>query len=146
MKVAGMLCAVLSLFLTASCTDRRPAPISGERYVISNDGGGQIISAQADRARLRFWTGRVEIRGYCASACVIFTTLPNACLGRKARIGFHSSNVNVGPIGNPQMARYLRGEVKAKFLAEWQYVPQDKIHWVSARDYVQLDPLVKICE
>ena len=54
MKVAGMLCAVLSLFLTAACTDRRPAPISGERYVISNDGGGQIISAQADRARLRF--------------------------------------------------------------------------------------------
>ena len=44
------------------------------------------------------------------------------------------------------MARYLRGEVKAKFLAEWQYVPQDKIHWVSVRDYVQLDPLVKLCE
>ncbi|MFT4743851.1 MAG: hypothetical protein ACI91Z_001830 [Yoonia sp.] len=146
MKGAGMLCAVLSLFLTTACNDRRPAPMNGERYVISKDGGGQIISAQADRARLLFWGGRVEIRNYCASACVIFTTLPNACLGRNARIGFHSSTVNVGPIGNPQMARYLRGEVKAKFLAQWQYVPQDEMHWISARDYVRLDPLAKLCE
>jgi hypothetical protein len=145
MKGTGMLCAVLAMFLTTACNDRRPAPTT-EPYLIHRDGGGQIISAEADRARLLAWGGQVEIRDYCASACVIFTTLPNACLGPASKVGFHSSNVNVGPIGNQQMARYLRGEVKAKFLAEWQYVPQDQMHWTSARDYVKLDPLVKLCE
>lgn len=140
-----MLCTVLAMFLTTACTDRRPAPKS-EPYDILRDGGGQIISAEADRARLLAWGGQVRIREYCASSCVIFTTLPNACIGPSARIGFHGSNVNVGPIGNQQMAKYLRGEVKARYLAEWQHIPQTGMHWVEARDYVKLDPLVKICE
>ena len=140
-----MICAILSIFLATACNDRRPAPTT-EPYDIRRDGGGQIISAEADRARLMAWGGQVRIREYCASACVIFTTLLNVCLGPSARIGFRSSNVNVGPIGNPQMARYLRGEIKAKFLAEWQYVPEDEMHWISARDYVRLDPLTKLCE
>ena len=140
-----MLCTVLAMFLTTACTDRRPAPTS-EPYDILRDGGGQIISAEADRARLLAWGGQVRIREYCASSCVIFTTLPNACIGPSARIGFHGSNVNVGPIGNQQMAKYLRGEVKARYLAEWQHIPQTGMHWVKARDFVKLDPLVKICE
>ena len=140
-----MLCTVLALFLSTACTDRRPAP-DGIPYVIRDDGGGQLISAEADRARLYAWGKPVEIRGYCASACVIFTTMPNACVGPKARVGFHGSNVNLGPIGNQQMAKYLRGAVKAKYLAEWQFIPQDQMHWMSARDYKVLDPLVNICK
>ena len=58
---------------TTACTDRRPAPTS-EPYDILRDGGGQIISAEADRARLLAWGGQVRIREYCASSCVIFTT------------------------------------------------------------------------
>jgi hypothetical protein len=48
--------------------------------------------------------------------------------------------VNVGFVGNPQMAKYLRGRIKQQFLAEWQFVPNTDIHLVSARDYVALDP------
>ena len=80
------------------------------------------------------------------SACVIFTTLPNACLGAGASVGFHGSNVNAGPIGNQQMARYLRGEAKRRFVAEWQYIPTTEIHKIKAVDYVKLDPQVKICK
>lgn len=126
------------------CTDRRPPP-TAEPYVIHRDGGGQLISAEADRAMLLEWGGRVEIRDYCRSACVIFTTLPNACLGPASTIGFHGSNVNQGPIGNQQMARYLRGGIKAKYLAEWQFIPPTEIHMISAREYVKLDPQTKIC-
>jgi len=133
------------LIVTAACNDRRAAPVQGEKYIIRKDGGGQIISAEADRARLLRWGGEVEIRNYCASACVIFTTLPNACIGKNARIGFHSSTVNVGFVGNPQMAKYLRGAVKQRFLAEWQFVPSDEIFWVPARDYVKLDPQSRLC-
>ena len=131
--------------LTASCTDRRPAP-TDEPYIIRRDGGGQLISAEADRAMLLAWGGRVEIRGYCYSACIIFTTLPNACLGRGLSLGFHGSNVNVGPIGNQQMARYMRGGVKRKYLEEWQYIPPTDLHRISAQEYVQLDPRTKLCD
>lgn len=140
-----MLCTVLALFLATACTDRRPAP-TDEPYDIRRDGGGQIISAEADRARLLAWGKQVRIHDYCASSCVIFTTLPNACLAPSLRIGFHGSNVNMGPIGNPQMAKYLRGKVKAAYLAEWQHIPQTDMHWLTAREYKALDPLIKICD
>ena len=126
------------------CTDRRPPPTT-EPYMIVNDGGGQLISAEADRADLLKWGGRVEVRGFCRSACVIFTTLPNACVGPAATIGFHGSNVNQGPIGPQQMARYLRGEAQARYVAEWQYIPTTEIHKISAREYKKLDPQIRIC-
>lgn len=138
------ICAVLTIFLATACNDRRPAPTS-EPYLIHRDGGGQLISAEADRADFLRWGGEIIIRDYCASACVIFTTLPNACIGPASKIGFHGSNVNVGPIGNQQMAAYLRGEAKRMYLAEWQHIPQTGMHWLSAREYKKLDPLVRIC-
>lgn len=128
-----------------ACTDRRPPPVA-EPHIIFNDRGGQLISAEADRALLAAWGGRVEIRGKCYSACTMFTTLPNACLGRGAKIGFHGSNVNMGPVGNQQMARYLRAGVKERYLAEWQFVPHDEIHVISAQEYVALDPATQICD
>ena len=127
-----------------ACTDRRPPPTS-EPYTIRRDGGGQLISAEADRQMLLEWGGRVEIRNYCYSACVIFTTLPNACIGPNLRIGFHGSNVNVGPIGSQQMAKYLRGKAKRRYLEEWQFIPPTDIHIITAAEYVALDPRVKIC-
>ncbi len=136
--------ALTAMAMLSGCTDRRPAP-TGEPYIIRNDGGGQLISAEADRASLKFWGGQVEIRGKCASACVIFTTLPNACIGHRSRIGFHGSNVDRGPIGNQQMSKYLRGAARARFEAEWKFIPTDEIHWVKARDYVKLDPQVRLC-
>ena len=127
-----------------ACTDRRPPPTS-EPYVMMNDGGGQLISAEADRAMLRAWGGRVEVRGRCNSACIIFTTLPNACIESGAKLGFHGSNVNVGPIGNQQMAKYMRGGVRKRYLAEWQFIPPTDIHQITAQEYVRLDPKTKIC-
>lgn len=142
MRLVGtVLCLLAGL---GACTDMRPTP-RAVPYVIERDGGGQIISALADRAKLVAWGRPVEIRAYCASACVVFTTMPNACIAPDARIGFHSSNVNKGPVGNPMMARHLRAGVKAKFLAEWQFVPPTEIHWVSAMEYKALDPKTKIC-
>ncbi|SEM54704.1 hypothetical protein SAMN04488003_101489 [Loktanella fryxellensis] len=126
------------------CTDRRPPP-TDEPYVLDDDGGGQLVSAEADRADLEAWGGRVEITGFCRSACVIFTTLPNACVAPDAVLGFHGSNINQGPIGNQQMARYLRGEAKRRYEDDWQNIPPTDIHRIDARDYVKLDPEVRIC-
>lgn len=126
------------------CTDRRPLP-DGDLYVIKNDGGGQLISAEADRAVLKLWGGPVQIEGYCNSACLMFTTLPNACLDPELTLGFHGANVNVGFVGNPQVSKYLRNGVKRKFDEEWQFVPFNEIHRISAQEYVQLDPETRLC-
>lgn len=140
-----MICALLSLVVPEPCFDRRPAPTTAP-YVIEDDGGGQLLSAEADRAALLAWGGAVEIRGDCASACAIFTTLPNACLDPASRIGFHSANINLGPVGNAQVARHLRGDIRALFEAKWQFVPSDQIHWVPAETYVVLDPETRLCD
>jgi len=114
-------------------------------HVVGNHGGGRIIDVEAERQRLLNWGGPVRIEGYCNSACVILTTLPNACLESDATIGFHSSNINFGPVGNSQIAKYLRGGVLEKFLAEWQYVPYTEIHHIWGRRYVALDPETNLC-
>ena len=134
---------LLALVLQA-CLDQRPAP-TGAVHQIIDDGGGQILAAEADRERLMAWGGPVEIGGYCNSACVIFTTLPNACLHADAVIGFHSANLNVGPVGNAQITRYLRAGVRERWLREWQFIPNNDIHHITARRYVSLDPAARIC-
>ncbi len=114
-------------------------------HIVRNHGGGRIISVEAQRRRLLDWGGPVEIRGFCNSACVILTTLPNACVAPRSRIGFHSSNINFGPVGNAQIARYLRGGVRKKFLEEWQFVPHSDIHHIWGERYAELDRQTKVC-
>lgn len=135
---------LLSVSLLAACNDRRPLP-SGDVYVIRNDGGGQLISAETDRAVLNLWNGPVRIEGYCNSACLMFTTLPNACLAPGLKLGFHGANVNVGFVGNPQITKYLRAGVKRKFVEEWQHIPFTEIHRITAEEYVRLDPAATLC-
>jgi len=115
-------------------------------YVIRNHRGGQIIAVEAERRRLLNWGGPVRIEGFCNSACAILATLPNACLTPRSRIGFHSANINFGPVGNAQVARYLRGGVKEKFLSEWQFVPHSDIHHIWGETFVSLDPEARLCE
>lgn len=139
------LVPILALVVLAGCNDRRPLP-TGDVYTIRNDGGGQLISAETDRAVLKLWGGPVEIEGYCNSACLMFTTLENACLAPDLKLGFHGANVNVGFVGNPQITKYLRNGVKTRFVEEWQFIPFTEIHRISAQEYVALDPEAKICE
>ena len=66
--------------------------------IIRNDPGGNLFSYEQRRSRLLNSGRRVEIRGFCNSACTILTTLPNACLGRNARIGFHAPTFDIGGV------------------------------------------------
>ena len=140
-----MICALVALIVADPCFDKRPAPVTAP-YIIEDDGGGQLLSAVDDREVLLAWGGAVEIRGYCASACVIFTTLPQACLAPDLRIGFHGSSVNLGPVGNPQIARHLRGAARARFLEDWQHIQAPDIAWIDVETYRALDPAVRICD
>ena len=135
---------LFSVTLLAACNDQRPLP-RGDIHIIRNDGGGQLISAEADRAILKLWNGPVRIEGYCNSACLMFTTLPKACLAPGLMLGFHGANVSVRFVGNPQITKYLRAGVQRKFVEEWQHIPFTEIHRITAEEYVRLDPETKIC-
>lgn len=115
-------------------------------HTIRNHRGGRILDAEVRRRRLLNWGGPVRIEGYCFSSCVVFTTLPNACLDPELIVGFHSSNLNFGPVGNAQIARYLRNGVAEQYLVNWQFVPNNEMHRITSADYVRLDPAAKLCQ
>lgn len=57
--------------------------------VVRNDNGGSIETRLEMIAHMRRAGHRIEIRGNCASACTMFLGLPNTCVARNARLGFH---------------------------------------------------------
>lgn len=130
----------LAVVLLAGCVSAKPE--TGV-VVIANDGGGNLAEYSARRDALKS-AERVEIRGKCLSACTIFYSLPNACVGRGATFGFHSASVSLGPIGDDQMGRHYRGEVRERFYAEWRH--SDEFAVVTARQLVAMDPRARICE
>lgn len=127
------------------------APVAAETVVIANDGGGNINDYRARRAALAR-VEAVEIRGKCLSACVIFTTLPNACIGRGARIGFHGTQPKSGIAAvdywlDMRMGEYLRGEARRLYEREWRHLGgRDEFHVISAQEYKRLDPQIRICK
>lgn len=115
--------------------------------VIRNDDGGNVTGYIARREQLAKSGRRVEIRGYCASACTMLTTLPNACLGPKLVIAFHAPHfigTNIpAPMVTGLMGRYYRNGVLQKWNSTWS--KSQKMTKISAREYVRLDPQTRIC-
>ncbi|NEX45220.1 hypothetical protein [Pseudotabrizicola algicola] len=57
--------------------------------IIENDPGGSLVDRLTALASLRQTGHRVEIVGWCASACTLYLGLPGACVRPSARLGFH---------------------------------------------------------
>lgn len=140
------LAAVLALVLSGLLAGMAAA----ETVVVRNDGGGNINDYQARRAQLAR-ADAVRIQGKCLSACVIFTTLPNACVMPGARIGFHGTTPKLGIPAidlwlDMRMGQYFRGEVRRRFINEWRHLAgSDQIHIVTGRQLKKLDPQVRLC-
>lgn len=139
-----MIRAALVLLLVA-------ASAQAETVVIRNDYGGNVLEYQARRRELAE-ADRVEIRGRCDSACTIFLTLPNACVGPGATLGFHGARPKTGipPVDlflDMQIGQFYRAGVRETFLKEWRFRsgPRD-LALVRARDLVKLDPGIRLCE
>ena len=62
------------------------------RYVVKRDYGGNIVEYHKKALKLEAASTPVVIDGVCASACTAY--LRNACATRRARIGFHSAEIN----------------------------------------------------
>ena len=74
--------------LALACTIA--APVSAQSaMIVNNDLGGSVEERLTMIAALRNEGRRIEIRGQCASACTMYLGLPNTCVSRSSRLGFH---------------------------------------------------------
>ena len=138
---AALLLTLLAPALPAAAQSRE-API-----VIWNNKGGNVVKAMQYRDELARSGRRVEIRGYCRSACTIYITLPNACLGPDAFVGFHAPRIPntqfIPPMVGDMMARYYRNGILQKWNGGWN--KSIKMQKITAREYVRLDPQTRLC-
>ena len=140
----------LALPLIAALAGTAPAAHAQDgRYVdIWNDRGGNVLQMVQRRQELARTGKTVRIRGYCRSACTILTTLPNACLGPGARIGFHAPRIPnttiIPPYVDQIMGNFYRGGIRERWFAGWNRSLEMQV--ISARDYVRLDPQTRICD
>ncbi|WBU60106.1 hypothetical protein [Paracoccus albus] len=122
--------------------------VEGRGYLVVNQHrGGNVVDMIRTRAKLQNSGRKVWIRGYCRSACTMLVTMPNACLGPMATLGFHAPripNTSIIPPYVPEiMASYYRNGILKRWNEEWRYsIDMVKI---SAKDYVKLDPATKLC-
>lgn len=124
-----------------------PPPDSQQPVVIGDNRGGNVMAAVQRRNQLERWGGPVEVRGYCGSACTLYITLPNACLGPRATVGFHAPRIpgtKIIPQGvDDIMASYYRNGIKRRWNAEWKHSLE--IQKITAREYARLDPQTRLC-
>lgn len=141
---------VLALALGAGVTSlpaTAEAQPRGKPIVIVNNRGGNVVEAIRQRNKLAASGRPVEVRGYCRSACTIYITLPNACLGPRATVGFHAPRIPgttiIPPIVDELMAQYYRNGILHMWNARWKH--SLKMQKISAREYVRLDPQTRLC-
>ena len=105
-----------------------PGPIQAQTaIVITQDLGGSVESRLRGIEQLRVAGTRVEIRGQCASACTMLLGLPNTCVARSSRLGFHGPQSQYYGISLPPeefehwsriMASHYPGAIKSWFMSE----------------------------
>ncbi|SFA56323.1 hypothetical protein SAMN04487972_1154 [Paracoccus halophilus] len=150
-RVTAAIGLTLTLML-AACVATSSAPPAeaaprGKPIVIRDNRGGNVLETVRYRNKLAASGRPVQIRGYCRSACTMLITLPNACLGRGATIGFHAPRIPnttiIPPLVDQIMASYYRNGIRARWDAEWKYSLE--MQKISAREYVKLDPQTRLC-
>lgn len=143
---ASVAClALLGLFPFAGQADTK---MNGRYIDVFNDSGGNVLHMAQRRQELARSGRPVRIRGYCRSACTMLITMPNACLGPNAKIGFHAPRLPgtsyIPPYVDQIMGNYYRNGIRDRWFGGWNRSLE--MHVISAREYVQLDPQTKLCD
>lgn len=138
-----VLVACLAAGALPAAQARETGPI-----VIWNNKGGNVVKAMNYRQELASSGRPVEVRGYCRSACTIYITLPNACLGPQATVGFHAPRIPgtsyIPPMVGDLMARFYRNGILQRWNSGWD--KSLSMHKITAREYVKLDPQTRLCK
>lgn len=137
--------AAMLAVLPAPLIAREPPPPG--TVDIWNDSGGNVIQMVQRRSELQQSGKQVRIRGYCRSACTMLITMPNACLGPRAKVGFHAPRIPnttiIPPMVDQIMGNYYRNGIRERWFAGWSR--QIDMTVITAEDYVLLDPQTRLC-
>lgn len=148
-RIIACLAVLMTLLIALPPTAQARAQTRGKAapIVILNNKGGNVMEAVKYRNQLAASGRRVEVRGYCRSACTIYITLPNACLGPKATVGFHAPRIPnttiIPPLVDQIMGNYYRNGILQMWNSQWKR--SLNMHKISAREYVRLDPNTRLC-
>lgn len=135
---------------TAQQSGAQPSGIqrNGPYIDVWNHRGGNVVEMLRTREELGRSGREVRIRGYCRSACTMLITLPNACLGPGARVGFHAPRLPgtriIPPYVDEIMGSTYRNGIRDRWFAGWNRSIDMQV--ITARQYVQLDPQTRICD
>jgi len=141
MRFGSFFSVPLLLLVLAACSVNTTPDVGGSGPVtILGDTGGNPYEYAALHAELKA-SGRQVRLGGCNSACTMLTSLPNACLIRGTRFGFHASNLN-GRF-NALSAEYLTPVIRQRFLSTWG--KSREMTKLTAEEMVALDPALKLC-
>lgn len=119
--------------------------------VINSDSGGDIQERIDYIEWLRFTRQPVEIRGMiCLSSCTMYLGLPDVCVSKNTRFGFHGPSFNGKPlppqmfeIWSQKMAAYYPEPIKAWFLKTARHEVK-KAYYMDGTDLIRYG--VKPCE
>ncbi|CAM3426197.1 hypothetical protein PANO111632_18605 [Paracoccus nototheniae] len=140
--------ALVALLLAGLMTAPQASAQQGRFIDVTDNRGGNVLQMVQRRSELERSGKIVRIRGYCRSACTILTTLPNACLGPHARIGFHAPRIPntqiIPPYVDQIMGNYYRAGIRDRWFGGWNRSMEMQV--ITARDYVRLDPQARICD
>lgn len=121
---------------------------SGNTIDVWNDSGGNVLQMTQRRESLAKSGKRVRIRGYCRSACTMLITMPNACLGPYAKVGFHAPRIPntsiIPPYVDQIMGNFYRNGIRDRWFGGWNRSLEMQV--ISAREYVRLDPQTRLCD
>lgn len=140
------LIAAISLLI--ALTPAGSVAAGGNTIDVWNDSGGNVLKMTQRRESLARSGKRVRIRGYCRSACTILITMPNACLGPYAKVGFHAPRIPnttiIPPYVDQIMGSFYRNGIRDRWFGGWNRSLDMKV--ITAREYVRLDPQTRICD
>lgn len=146
-RFTALITTMLMLALTPMAGQAEDIRIGPDTIDVFNNSGGNVLQMVQRREDLARSGKRVRIRGYCRSACTMLITLPNACLGPNARVGFHAPRIPntsiIPPYVDQIMGNFYRNGIRDRWFAGWNR--SLKMTIISARDYVRLDPETRIC-
>lgn len=101
---------------------------------VEDSPGGSVDVFLSTREMLRASGAKVEIKGYCASACTLFLDLPDVCVFPGARLGFHLPYWARGDVAGVRL--YEAEKQKQEFL---KLYPKPIRDWITAKGGLGVD-------
>lgn len=141
----SVMVAGLALPFTLSATGADAASLQ-RKIVVQADPGGAVSQRIAEIQAFRKQGVRVHIEGQCNSSCTLYLGMPQTCVSRQARLGFHGPMSQFAGIPLPPqqfeewsqlMASYYPSPVRKWFLKDARYT-LDGIKTISGTQLIKL--------